>query len=82
MSFDKIFDLTAGVYFNFYNIYSMYFYSHNIYAPLIDAKQQRCSVERSGSTSLIAGRFPSTDRLLAESPTTRAVPWQIFTTTN
>ena len=24
MSFDKIFDLTAGVYFNFYNIYRMF----------------------------------------------------------
>ena len=24
MSFDKIFDFTAGVYFNFYNIYAVY----------------------------------------------------------
>ena len=28
MSFDKIFDLTAGVYFNFYNIYCIYIFSH------------------------------------------------------
>ena len=33
MSFDKIFDLTAGVYFNFYNIFDLtagvYFYFYN-----------------------------------------------------
>ena len=30
MSFDKIFDLTAGVYFNFYNIYSNISDVHNL----------------------------------------------------
>ena len=34
MSFDKIFDLTAGVYFNFYNIY-LYFFLCDLIASVL-----------------------------------------------
>ena len=53
MSFDKIFDLTAGVYFNFYNIHSRRAAGWNVMVLLFHINSCQKSTVRGHTTGLI-----------------------------
>ena len=52
MSFDEIFDLTAGVYFNFYNIYNIY------YNKKIHSSWTSCEIEDFVETHIYLCNIP------------------------
>ena len=61
MSFDEIFDLTAGVYFNFYNIYqlagSVYYFGRLLFQVVRLNKRDRRGRRRGESISICARKL-------------------------